>query len=383
MRLQRHISWAVTAAIACGAFAGRASAEPALVEIHGFVSQGGLWSTANNYLAESENGSFEFSEVGINFTKRPTDRLRIGVQLFARDLGRIGNYSAKVDWFYLDYQWKDWLGLRAGRVKLPFGLYNDTSDIDAARVPILLPGAIYSQTSRDFLLAQTGVELYGRYDFARAGALDYRAYAGTIYLDFSRSSTPELTINDFRAPYVVGGRVLWEAPVDGLRVGASVQALRLDADLTVQMMPVAVEIPAVLAIGSFEYLRNDLWLAAEYSRWFIELTSSNPALYPETPARTSEQAYVLLAYRLSPWLQPGAYYAVQYPDVERRSGIENVQHDVAGTLRFDVDANWLVKLEAHYMNGTAALSPALNGGTPRGELEPNWALFLAKLTATF
>ena len=47
-----------------------------------------------------------------------------------------GDYvlNSWADWFDLDYRWKDWLGLRAGRVKLPYGLYNDTSDIDAARV---------------------------------------------------------------------------------------------------------------------------------------------------------------------------------------------------------------------------------------------------------
>src|SRR5688572_13264616 len=125
-----------------------------LVEIHGFVSQGFIVTTDNDYLAESERGSFEMAEVGINFTRALTDRLRAGVQLFARDLGDIGDYDATVDWFYLDYRWHDRLGLRAGRVKLPFGLYNDTSDIDAARVPILLPQSVYPTQNRNFLLAQ-------------------------------------------------------------------------------------------------------------------------------------------------------------------------------------------------------------------------------------
>src|SRR5277367_840166 len=100
-------------------------------------------STANNYLTRSSRGSLEFAELGVNFQSQLTDRLSVGFQLFSRDLGPIGNYEMKADWFALDYHWRDWLGLRAGRIKLPFGLYNETSDIDAARVAVLLPQGFY------------------------------------------------------------------------------------------------------------------------------------------------------------------------------------------------------------------------------------------------
>src|SRR4051794_20873387 len=105
--------------------------EPGSLEIHGFVSQGFILSSGNNYLASSKKGSFEFAELGVNFTELLTEKLRVGLQFFAHDLGPIGSYSAKADWFYLDYHWQDWLGFRAGRTKLPFGLYNETNDIDA------------------------------------------------------------------------------------------------------------------------------------------------------------------------------------------------------------------------------------------------------------
>src|SRR5688572_1887656 len=78
---------------------------PASVKVHGFVSQGFILTLRNEYLAnDSTQGSFEFTEVAINFTKSLTDTLRIGVQLFAQDLGPSGNYTAKMDWFYLDYR---------------------------------------------------------------------------------------------------------------------------------------------------------------------------------------------------------------------------------------------------------------------------------------
>src|SRR5262245_22971410 len=227
------------------------------IAVHGFASQGALLSTGNNYLAESKRGSFEMAEVGINFTKQLTDQLRFGVQLFARDLGAIGNYSAKFDWFYLDYHWRDWLGIRAGRVKTPFGLYNEINDIDQERVPILLPQSTYPVTSRDFLLAQTGVELYGQVDLDIVGSLEYVGYAGTYFLDTSTTSpaSPFQVLN-FTTPYVVGGRLMWNTPLEGLRAGFSIQNLKLDGDFLISgsKNQLNTKILATLWVGSLEYV---------------------------------------------------------------------------------------------------------------------------------
>ena len=130
--------------------------DAAPLQIHAFASQGALVTSDNNYLANTERGSLEFTEAGINFTKALDDQLSAGLQLFARDLGPTGTYAATFDWLYIDYRWRDWLGLRAGRVKLPFGLYNDTSDIDAAQPVVLLPQSVYPATNRQFLLALDG-----------------------------------------------------------------------------------------------------------------------------------------------------------------------------------------------------------------------------------
>src|SRR5258706_7896765 len=204
------------------------------VEVHGFVSQGFIVSAVNNYLADSKDGSFEFTEGGLNFNKQLTDKLRAGFQLFTRKLGPIGDFNVKMDWFHLDYRFKDWLGIRAGRVKLPFGLYNDSSDIDSARVPILLPQSVYPTANRDFLLAQTGAEIYGYVRMRAAGAFDYRIYAGTIFIDVPQQPGSPFQVMDLKTKYVVGGRLVWETPLEGLRLAGSAQALRLDTKLLLQ-----------------------------------------------------------------------------------------------------------------------------------------------------
>ena len=379
--------------IAFSAHAGRAAVlgtgdGDLALDVHGFVSQGALLSTGNNYLAMSKRGSLEFTEVGINFTTQLTDRLRWGLQLFAHDLGPVSKYSARADWFYLDYRWRDWFGIRAGRVKLPFGLYNETSDIDAARVAILLPQSVYPIVNRDYLLAQTGVEVYGYLDLARAGALEYRLYGGTIYID----PTTSPGVKSVDVPYVAGGRLLWETPVSGLRVGGSFQALRLTifANLDPTMPaapPVGIGAGILLGVASAEFVRKDLVVASEFSEWRATLDSDVLTLFPTAKKVTvSERGYVSATYHVTRWLWPGAYYSFFFPDEVNATltgASENMQHDLAATLRFDINQYWLVKLEGHFEHGTAGLDQALNGNVPLSALTRNWAVFLAKTTAYF
>jgi hypothetical protein len=207
---------------------------------------------------------------------------------------------------------------------------------------------------------------------------------GTIFLDTpSRPGSP-FSILELTIPYVAGGRLLWETPLDSLRIGGSVQALRLDTTLLSNMdpTPITAEISAVLWVASAEYAAEDLLVAAEYGRWHAQTESDNPMVIPEGTT-VSERGYGLVSYRVTPWLQPGAYYSLLYPDVDQRTGRDAKQHDAAVTLRFDVNLHWLVKLEGHYLYGTAALSPRINDGLGRDELARHWGLFLVKTTAHF
>jgi hypothetical protein len=370
-----------------------------LVDVHAFVSQGFIKSTGNEFLAKSKRGSFEFTEVGVNLTRSLGENLRVGVQLFTRDLGPIGNYRARFDWFDLDYHFFDWLGVRAGRTKLPYGLYNETSDIDAARVPVLLPQSVYPTASRDTLLAQTGIELYGYVPLGVAGALDYRLYGGTLYLDLGDTVSNRLAGSE--VPYLIGGRALWNTPLLGLSVGGTLQLLRFDATYTPSgpedaglvravrqglvpgdyVGPISFEAPVLLWLGSLEYSVGDLLLASEYGRGWSDIDVTEPAP-ASAAATTNESFYVMASYRMTPWFDPGLYYSVLFPNVKDRRGREAQQHDVALTLRFDLTEHWLLKAETHYMHGTAGLDATLNGA-PKAELEADWGVLLLKTTAYF
>jgi len=358
-----------------------------------------LLSTENNYLARSEDGSVEFTEVALNVTQALGDRLRLGVQLFARKLGPSGDFTAAFDWYYLDYRVDDWLGIRAGRIKIPFGLYNESNDVDAARVPVLLPQSIYPDHHRDLLLALTGGELYGNLVLGGVGQLEYRAYGGTFHLEGGAPSNPNIESTRTEVKYLAGARLMWLPPLDGLQLGGSFQALRYDAESTfdpafTQVLIMAdlapadfggvltLEFPIQLWVASAEYTIGNLLLAAEYGRWWADLKSSHPTIIPSS-GPTNERFYVMTSYRFAPWFSSGIYYSGYYEDVEQRDDYAKYQHDVAATVRFDLTDYWLLKLEGHLMIGTAALQPELNDGKELDTLEREWGFFLAKTTAYF
>jgi hypothetical protein len=135
-------------------------------------------------------------------------------------------------------------------------------------------------------------------------------------------------------------------------------------------------------VASVEYAGPRLLLAAEYGRWHVKIEDEVPTVIRPVQL-VSERLYVMAAYRALPWLTPGAYYSLFYPDVEKRKGRQNFQHDGAVTLRFDITPHWLVKLEGHYMRGTADLTPDLNPGTPLDSLDKLWKVFLVKTTVYF
>jgi hypothetical protein len=288
--------------------------------------------------------------------------------------------------------------MRAGRTKLPFGLYNEQSDVDAARVPILLPQSVYPVANRDALLAQTGGELYGYVPLGPLGAFDYRLYGGTIFIDSTSLASPAATVTRVDIPYIGGGRAMWVTPLSGLRIGASVQVLRIEIDYALSsdtvaalqatgMLPQSFDgkfqyrLPYVLGVGSLEYSAGDWLFATEFSRWRTDYTT-RPQLVPDGHV-TATRWYVMTSYHVTPWFAPGVYYSA-YDNGRYGPRTRNTyQHDLAVTTRYDITDNWLLKLEGHYMRGTAGLSSALNSNQSTATLAREWGVFMAKTTAYF
>jgi hypothetical protein len=96
-------------------------------QVHGFASQGYALSDQNNYLTmKTSKGSFAFTDGGLNVSTSFGDKFRVGAQGYVRDIGQLGGGRFSVDWAFGDYKFKDWFGVRAGKVKSVLGLFTDT-----------------------------------------------------------------------------------------------------------------------------------------------------------------------------------------------------------------------------------------------------------------
>jgi hypothetical protein len=145
--------------------------------------------------------------------------------------------------------------------------------------------------------------------------------------------------------------------------------------------PITADLPAIQWIGSIEYSIRRLTLATEYAREYLKIETASP-LYPQA-SLVSEQYYLMANYQLTDSFAPGAYYSLYTPNIAARGGHEKMQGDLAIYCRYDFNPHWLLKVEGHLLNGTAALDPALNNGQPLSSLNDNWQSIVFKTTISF
>ena len=190
------------------------------IQVHGFASQGYVYTSGNNWLTMTTNGdgSAGFTEMGLNMSTDVTDRLRIGAQVYDRNLGKLSQYHPEIDWAMLDYQFKPWFGLRAGRVKTQLGLFTDSQDLDFTRTFALLPQSVYPLDLRASDIAHWGGDIYGNVQLGRHhGDISYTAYSGfrhdSIYDGYEYFLQ---TVHNFTKHYgglQYGGDLRWHTPV--------------------------------------------------------------------------------------------------------------------------------------------------------------------------
>ncbi len=372
------------------------------ITIHGFASTGYMVSSDNNFLLPSKDGSFEFNEVGINFTTSVAENIRVGLQFYSFDLGDIGNNNVKLDWAFLDYQWKDALGIRLGKIKTPLGLYNDVQDYDMLRTSILLPqGVFYYKYFRETVISCQGTDIYGNISLNKAGNLRYDMFVGTLNIDDDGGMSKYLSsesrnYKSAKVDYIAGGRIKWNTPLNGLLLSATYAHVDMTYNTVLSTAPVDIkmELPDMHNyFFSAEYNFGDLTAAAEYQRrkGDMTVTQDMSQIGLPNPEPTEDYTYVeswfgQLSYRFTDWFEAGAYYSVYYDDANDRKGnslepnYRGWQKDTALSMRFDITDFWLIKLEAHFMDGIAL---CLYKDNPEGYGDQNWTLFAIKTTFNF
>jgi len=364
------------------------------VVIHGFVSQGYIQTTSTNQYPVGNSGgkgSFNFDDYAVNFVKQVSPELRVGMQFYAQDRGTYGDNTIGIDWAYGDYHYRDWLGFRVGKLKIPLGLYNTSRDNDALRNPILLPQGVYSDYYRDLTNSIQGSGVYGNTDLGSAGRLSYEFNMGTLPInkESTLSKAQGATAAGSGPTYNIG--LEWKPPIDGLRVAATGLWSKYTSH-SYWVPPTATDWsmdPWIQKAISIEYIYNNLTLAAEYTTIDFDLNPDTSISSSTISNWRSESWYVSGAYRFTDWLEIGTYYNEYYSDKQHHDGssyatyyypdaYDMYQKDLALTVRFDPAQNVVLKLEGHIIEGVG-----LNWlQSPYSQVK-NWRLFAAKATFNF
>jgi hypothetical protein len=142
------------------------------VQVHSFAQQGFAYSNQNNFLTmDTSSGTFAMTDGGVNVSTSITDHFRVGAQVYVRNLGQLGDYHVQLDWAYGDYKFKDWFGIRAGKVKTALGLLNDVQDMEFLQTWAILPQSVYPLDLSSNTIAHTGVDVYGTIGLHKIGSL--------------------------------------------------------------------------------------------------------------------------------------------------------------------------------------------------------------------
>lgn len=366
---------------------------PQNLQIHGFASQSWLRSSGNNNIfgkSASDDGSFDFRELGLNASMRPLPKLQFSAQMLSRWAGKGSPGNIRLDYGFLDYTMfsgeSNQLGIRLGRMKNPLGFYNDTRDVPFTRPSILLPQSIYFDRTRKLAIAADGAHLYGEHrsdmgdisfqlGIVRPLVRGNEAEAAVLQRQFPGHLTPEIS-------YV--GRVNYE--LDGGRIRLAVSATQLNMGYS----PGGGD---VLNAGAIHF--TPVVLSAQYNaeRWSLtseyalrNLEYKNFGAIPHLNF-TGESYYFQGAYRFTPEWEAIVRYDALFTDSDDRNGkkwasspagrgrpaYSRFAKDVTVGLRWNVTPEFMLRAEYHRVNGTGWLS-TLDNPVP-GDMSQNWNLF--------
>ena len=372
-----------------------ASVLPALdlePETHAFVSFGWLDTNRNQWLGKSRGGTSEFWEAAANAYIHPLPQVTVGGQLFARDFLRYDNGRVQLDWLFAEWRPANSFGIQVGRVKVPYGMFNESREVDAARATVFLPIAIYPLRTRDLFGATDGGKIFGLLHLGSAGSLAYVAYAGHTELSPNGGFATYLsdvgfgTIEQVDMQLAWGGMLQWNTPVSGLATRVTVTNLNgLEATSTGPggtLLETSTNAYR-LAVGSVQWEHPQVTLAGEFLaiHGATSVTVSDPNgafLVPaiNTPDR-SGGTYLSATWHLPADVDATAAVERSWADLRDLQQAQTTRW-VAG-IRWGISEHWSVKAEYQHIIGNAEATLADN---PDGIRTP-WDVIAFKTTVDF
>jgi len=375
---------------------GKAGFLPEEIEFHGFLTQGFFHSSDNNLFGQSDDAiSPGLTEIGLNTSYQAFNRLRFAAQGLYRRAGDIDPGSVQLDYGLADLTLLNYesgtIGIRGGRIKIPFGLYNETRDVSFTHPTILLPQGIYFERSRSLLVSADGGSLYA----------DQRTAYGDFFFKFNvglpRGDHKEImsTILDpaakgeFNAQPAIATQLSYEINGGEYIFAVSYVNLKLDYQSSAgePLSNGSTHIQPLMF--SAQYNGENFTLTGEYDYRWNTMRGYGDLLTDFNSV--TESWYVQGSYQLIPQLQATLRYDVLYNNIDDRDGNGLVRlglpkhmafaNDWMVGLRWDISDFWMLRTEYHRIHGTAWLPQADN--PDRSQTVQDWDLYGLQLSFRF
>ncbi|RTE64957.1 hypothetical protein EH243_14890 [Amphritea opalescens] len=368
--------------------------------VNGFITQGFFATDHNNVYGESsDHGSFDFHEIGLNTAYRFTPKLRGAVQVMSRQAGEVDNGEPKLDYALLDYRFTDSVeqavGVRVGRLKVPFGFYNETRDVAFTRPSIMLPQSLYFDQARDLELSIDGAILYGSLS-APGGWFDIDLLYGSPQKD-TNVEYAYLAMDaagKFDDSEGLMGRIVYNTNNGGVRVGATVSEYRLSYKPAGGSFPYEFnkgDLKLNVAMLSAQYNTEHWSLTGEYMVHDIDWTELG-GIYAARPKTPLTSYYLQLQYRLNYNWDLLLRYDDLKLDGDDPQGVLNSQlfgrpahnfysKDITLGVGWRPNADWLFRAELHNVEGTGWAAEQDNQDP--AALRKYWNIFALQATYRF
>ena len=368
------------------------------LQTHGFLTQSYIKTERNNFFGESAGrGSIDFRELGINASIRPFSKLIASAQLIYRDAGASEDQKMLLDFALVDYRLLNTgrfsSGLRAGRIKNPMGLYNDTRDVAFTRPGIILPQSIYFDRARNLALSSDGVQSYSyysaeRYEIQMQLALGYPRVSNSSKISLFPTDMP----GELRSMPSYLAKISIQLFDSHLKFSYSNIGMFVDYLSTPDegMSNSSIEFRPKLI--SLEFNLENIVLTAEYA--LREFTFINFTQSPGKSSQTGESYYMQLAYFITPKIKLTGRYDVTYLDRSDRNGVAYEESprgnapaftryakDYSLGIQWYINRSWLVMFEQHIVAGTSWLPVQDNPDTSL--LKKDWWMFSGLVSYRF
>jgi len=372
------------------------------IQFHGFLSQGLFSSSGNNVYGKSKDSvSAGLTEVGLNVSYQALNNLSFSAQgLYRRAGANTGDAGeATLDFAFFDLNVLNFqgarIGIRGGRIKNPWGLYNETRDVAFTHPTIFLPLA-YFERSRTLYLASDGGQLYADYNTS-IGDFSFKFNYGWMNADDKELLTA--IISDPTASGHLESDPSFVTQLSYEILGGEYVFALSYADLKMRYQaenagdPYAkmkTEVDTFIISG--QYNGEKLSFAGEYSlQWnrFTDIRFGMPDNFP-----VSEHWYVQAGYRILDNLQTTLRYdsTVQNKNDRYGKGVEAATggmvpghlfyaQDIVFGLRWDMTPSWMVRAEYHRVHGASTIS-LLDNPDPT-QIAKNWNIYALQVAFRF